>query len=122
MKEGSYSEHDIGNLQVIIGFCEDIEYLVKLHGSDEMDFKDNISLQYSCVFSIIQIGEHIKRLSLKLKDEHPEIDWKGVAGLRDKIVHRYGNIDISWVRHSVLNDVPFLENVCRNILKSYLMC
>jgi uncharacterized protein with HEPN domain len=83
--ERSCSKRDIENLRVIIGFCDDIEHLVDIHGSDERDFKGNISLQYSCVFSIIQIGEHVKRLSSELKKEYPEIDWKGVAGLRDKL-------------------------------------
>jgi uncharacterized protein with HEPN domain len=99
-----------------MGFCEDIEYLIRVHGSGESDFKDNISLQYSCVFSITQIGEHVKRLSQELKDKYPEINWKGVAGLRDKIAHQYGTIDVSWVRSSALNEIPVLKNVCRKIL------
>ncbi|MDR1690799.1 MAG: DUF86 domain-containing protein [Candidatus Methanoplasma sp.] len=104
------------NIRVIVKYCEDLEYLTKVHGSDEDDFQENISLQYSCVFSLEQIGEHIKRLSSVLKDAHPEVDWRGASGMRDKIAHRYDSMDLSWIRLTILNDIPILENVCRNIL------
>ena len=44
------------------------------------------------------------------------MDWKGLAGLRDKIAHAYGEIDIGMIRKTVLDEIPFLEEVCRNIL------
>ncbi|MCL2145582.1 MAG: DUF86 domain-containing protein [Methanomassiliicoccaceae archaeon] len=87
-----------------------------LHGSDETDFQENISLQYSSVFALEQIGEHIKRLSSELRDAHPEVDWKGASGLRDRIAHQYENIDLSWIRFTVLDEIPVLEKACRNIL------
>jgi len=113
----SYSRRDIDNIQIIVKYCEDIDYFIKLYGSDEEDFTANLSLQYGCVFSLEQIGEHIKHLSSELKDEHPEINWRGATGLRDKIAHQYGSIDPSWIRFTVLNDVPHLKNACQKILE-----
>jgi uncharacterized protein with HEPN domain len=115
MTEKSCSKREIGNLHVIIGYCEDIRHLTQLHGSAESDFHDNISLQYSCVFSLIQIGEAIKKLPNELRDGNKEVDWKGLAGLRDKIAHAYGEIDVSMIRMTVLDEIPFLEKVCRNM-------
>jgi len=112
----SCSKREVGNLQVIIGYCEDINHLTLLHGSSESDFHENISLQYSCVFSLIQIGEAIKRLPSELRDENKEVDWKGLAGLRDKIAHAYGEVDIGMIRTTVLDEVPFLEKICRNLI------
>lgn len=40
-----------------------------------------------------------------------------MAGLRDKIVHNYGSIDLSWIRASVTDEVPVLKAVCEKILK-----
>ena len=113
----SCSKRDVENLRIIIGFCRDIELLTEIHGRSEKDFRENISLQYGCVFSLEQIGEHVKRLSSGLKDKYSETDWKGVAGLRDRIVHSYGSIDLSWIRSSVMEEVPILEAVCETILK-----
>jgi len=103
-------------MQAIIKYCEDIEYLICLHGSDEGDFYDNISLQYGCAFSLIQIGEHTKRLSAEFKDAHPEVDWKGVAAMRDFTVHNYPKIHIPRLRSTALEEVPSLERACLDIL------
>ena len=117
MTEELCSKHDVENLRIIIGFCKDIKLLTELHGQSETAFRENISLQYGCVFSLEQIGEHVKRLSSELKNKYSETDWKGVAGLRDKIVHNYGSIDLSWIRASVTDEVPVLKTVCEKILK-----
>jgi len=116
MTERSFSKRDVGDLQVIVGYCEDISHLTQLHGSAESDFHDNISLQYSCVFSLIQIGEAIKRLPYELRDETGAVDWKGLAGLRDKIAHAYGEIDTDMIRRTVLDEIPVLEKVCRSMI------
>ena len=93
-----------------------MEHLVDIHGSDEEDFQDNISLQYGCAFSLIQIGEHIKRLSSELKDASPEIDWKGLAGMRDITAHNYPKVNIPRMRLTVLNEIPSLKGSCQDIL------
>ena len=116
MTERSCSKHDIGDMQIIIGYCEDISHLTQLHGPPESDFRENISLQYSCVFSIIQIGEAIKRLPYRIRDENKEVDRKGLAGLRDRIAHKYGEIDVTMIRKTVLDEIPFLEKVCRSMI------
>ena len=68
MTERSYSRRDTEQLQIILKYCEDIREFIGLYGSDEEDFCDTLPLQYSCVFALIQIGEHVKRLSSELKD------------------------------------------------------
>lgn len=115
----SYSKRDVENLRAILKFCEDIEYFVQLYGSDEIAFQEDLALQYSCVFSLMQIGEHVKRLSSELKDEHPEIDWKNAAGMRDFIAHNYANIDIPRVRSTVIGKIPSLRDVCQLILDGF---
>ena len=115
----SYSKRDAEHLQIMIKYCNDIEDFVNIYGSDEEDFSDKLPLQYSCVFALIQIGEYSKRLSSELKDEHPEIDWKNVAGMRDFIVHNYMSVNISRIRSTVLDKIPSLGEKCRSILSSH---
>lgn len=115
MTAGSYSKRDLENIEVILGYCDDIAYMVQMRGSDEEDFND-IFLQYGCVFSLIQIGEYAKRLSSEIKEEHSEVDWSSAAGMRDFVVHNYSDVDVSLVRYTVLNKIPRLGEVCRSIL------
>jgi uncharacterized protein with HEPN domain len=65
---------------------------------------------------MIQMGQCVKDISPELKEKYPEVDWKGVAGFRDKMAHGYASINISRFRHTVLNYVPPLMNSCRDIL------
>jgi uncharacterized protein with HEPN domain len=83
---------------------------------DESDLESDLLLQYGYVFSLTRIGEYVKRISMELKSEHPEIDWKGLTGLRDIIVHNYEGIDIFRVRSVLMNEMPPLKNKCLFIL------
>jgi uncharacterized protein with HEPN domain len=116
--ERSYSKRDIENLQAIIKYCGDIEELITLHGSDEEDFQENLSLQYSCAFSLIQIGEHVKRLSDIIRDAHKEVDWRGAAAMRDFTAHNYMRINIPRMRTTLLEEVPLLKKECIIILEN----
>jgi uncharacterized protein with HEPN domain len=104
------------HLSAILKRCEEIEHFAEVHGSDAQDIEDDILLQYGYVFSLTRIGEHVKRLSAELRKEYPDIDWKGLAGLRDIIVHNYESIDIFRVRSVILDEIPSLKDKCLYIL------
>jgi len=55
------------------------------------------------------IGEAVKKLSPELKDRHPEIPWKDVAGTRDKLIHDYFGVDLDAVWATANKDVPRLK-------------
>src|SRR5260221_14531233 len=54
------------------------------------------------------IGEATKRLSKEFRDEHPEIPWKEMAGMRDKVIHRYDELDFEKIWKVVQNYIPVL--------------
>jgi len=47
-----------------------------------------------------------KNLSPALKERYPNIPWKDIAGMRDKLVHQYFGVDISAVWETVTQDLP----------------
>ena len=116
MTESSCSKRDTDRLTAIVKFCEDIRYLIQLHGSDERDFRENNSLRSSCLFCMMQIGEYVKRLSSGLKSAHSEIDWRGAAGMVDIIANRCIDMNISRIRPVIMEKIPDLERKCRSIL------
>ena len=51
----------------------------------------------------------MKRLSAEFRSRHPEIPWHRIAGMRDRLIHRYGNIDYGEVWKTASIDVPLLS-------------
>lgn len=55
------------------------------------------------------IGEATKNLSAPLKGRHPEIAWRDIAGMRDKVIHRYFEINWQIVWSVIIDDLPAIE-------------
>jgi uncharacterized protein with HEPN domain len=63
------------------------------------------------------IGEATKCLSIPFKDAHPNISWKPIAGMRDKLVHDYFGVDLRLVWDVVERDLPTLMLKVAQILE-----
>lgn len=72
--------------------------------------------QRAIVRSIEIIGEATKNISEALKEQHPEIPWRLIAGSRDKLIHAYFEVDWRIVWNILENEVPALEQGVRAIL------
>jgi len=70
--------------------------------------------------NLIALGETVKGLDKlthsELLPQYPEIYWKGVMGMRDKISHHYFEIDTDVVFKTIQEDVPQLANVVARII------
>ena len=62
------------------------------------------------MFRLIQISENARKLSDKYKERHSVIPWTAISGLRNRIVHDYGNVDFSIVYDTLKSDIPELMN------------
>ncbi len=72
--------------------------------------------QRAVVRSIEIIGEATKNISGPLKEQHPEIPWRLIAGSRDKLIHAYFEVDWRIVWNILQNEVPALEQGVQAIL------
>lgn len=70
---------------------------------------------YAVVRSLEVLGEAAKRVSPEFKASHPEIAWKQIAGLRDKLIHDYGNVDLVRVWNIVESDLARLVPALRKL-------
>lgn len=64
--------------------------------------------QSAVLHQLLVLGEATKRLSPPFRDQHPEIPWRAIAGMRDKVIHGYGAVDLDAVWQTVSVDVPHL--------------
>lgn len=62
------------------------------------------------------IGEAVKKLPEDLRAQHPSLEWKKMAGLRDILIHEYFGLDSDIVWDIVKNKVPTLNQAVRAML------
>lgn len=94
----------------------DLAFIIK-HTSaltlTELD--QNEILLDSVMFRLIQISENSDKLTDDFKAYHSSIPWRAVKGLRNRIVHEYGNVDLTVVYDTVKNDIPQLLEELKTI-------
>ena len=87
-------------------------------GHNNEDFLRSHPRQDGVIRQIEVIGEAVKKLSPELKGRHPEIPWKDVAGMRDKLIHDYFGLDLDAVWDTIEKDIPWLKDKIRAIIET----
>lgn len=88
---------------------KDLSFIIShMQGVDANKLKDDEVLQDSMMFRLIQVFENSQKLSEEFKTEHTSIPWMEIKGLRNRIVHEYGSVDVGIVYDTLQNDIPVL--------------
>jgi len=91
-----------------------------------MDFVKNISYEEfiqddKTVFAVVRaleiIGEAAKNIPDDIRKNYPEIPWKDMAGMRDKVIHEYFGVKLSIVWRAVKEEIPPLKPIFEKILR-----
>ena len=72
-------------------------------------FQADPTLQRAFVRSLEIIGEATRKLPEHFRAKHPEIDWRGMAGMRSRLIHDYFGVDYELVWDVVENKIPELR-------------
>ncbi len=80
-------------------------------GIDKEVFLDDLKTQSAILHQLLLLGEATKRLSLEFRSAHPHIPWSKMAGMRDKLIHDYDEVDLDEIWKTVTTDIPKLLTV-----------
>jgi uncharacterized protein with HEPN domain len=60
------------------------------------------------IHQLLIVGEAVKRTSPEFRSRYPEVPWKGMAGMRDRLIHEYDEVDLNEVWKTVRLSLPRL--------------
>lgn len=108
----------VSPLDYLRHILDEAKYLMdRMEGLSKNAFLHDETLKRAFVRSIEIIGEAAKRVSVELKEKYPQLQWRAMAGMRDKLVHDYLGIDYDIVWDVVTNKLPRLRSNIEQILQ-----
>ena len=81
------------------------------------EFVKNEDVQDIAMFNLIQISENAKKLSSEYKEANSNIPWNDIYGLRNRIVHDYGNVLLDTIYYTLIDDIPELAVIISKCFK-----
>lgn len=82
-------------------------------------FEEDFRINFAVVRALEIIGEATKRLPIDVRERYPDIPWRGMAGMRDRIAHGYDRVDLQIVWDVVKVDIPRIKPQIKQILRDY---
>ena len=108
-------DKDINVINHIIEYIENALNTYKRFGSDFNIFVLDKDYFNSVCMSLLQIGELAHHLSPEFTESHADIPWRNIIGLRNVVVHGYGQLDAETVWATLTIDLPGLYQKCKTI-------
>jgi uncharacterized protein with HEPN domain len=95
------------NILKIESFTADIDFA---------NFEADDMRAYATIRALEIIGEAVKQVPQDIRDQYPDIPWRSVARMRDKLIHHYFGVDLAVVWNTVKHDIPPLKKTVKQIL------
>jgi len=107
------------SLEYLRHILDETAYLAdRAKGLSKDEFMQDETLKRAFVRSIEVIGEAAKKVSAELRQKYSHIDWRAMAGMRDRLIHYYFGIDYDIVWDVVTNKVPVLQQEIQQIIQT----
>jgi uncharacterized protein with HEPN domain len=79
------------------------------------EFENDELIQDAVIRNIEIIREATKNLSKEFRKIHPNVPWRAMSGMRDKLIHDYVGIDFDVVWENIKEDMPILEDTLKDL-------
>ena len=99
----------------IIEHIENVYDAQKRFGNEYIIFASDKDYFNSVCMSLLQIGELAHHLTTEFTSAHAGIPWKNIIGLRNVVVHGYGQLDKETIWSTLTDDLPDLYQKCKAI-------
>ena len=93
-------------IEKVINYAEKI--INYSNGKNYESFSNDTMLVEACVFNLSQIGELVRHLDRDFIEQHSDIPWAQMRGLRNRIIHDYEGVNLMLVWEIIKYDIPTL--------------
>ncbi|MDR3278174.1 MAG: DUF86 domain-containing protein [Oscillospiraceae bacterium] len=104
-------------LKKIIQYAGEADYTISEMSLTLEKFTDNIIAKNAIAMCILQIGELAANLTLEFTLAHRGIPWRAIKDMRNRAAHGYGEMDVSKIWVTAVEDLPELRAFCERVLE-----
>ena len=87
-----------------------------IRGSTFDEFDDNRMLSEAVIRCLEVIGEAVKMVPPDMRERHPRVPWRDIAGLRDVLIHAYFGLEMESVWEAAHDEIPGLLPQIREVI------
>ena len=88
-----------------------------IEGLDFNQFKDDDKTSSAVIRKFEIIGEATKNIPEDLRKQYPQIPWKDITGMRDKLIHAYSEVDLKLVWTTIHQRLPKLKSIVDKLIE-----
>lgn len=87
-----------------------------IKGMSYEEFSKDEKTQFALIRAIEIIGEASKKVNIQIKEAYPEIPWREISGMRDKLIHDYFGVNIEVVWKTGKEDLKSLKKLIKGVI------
>jgi uncharacterized protein with HEPN domain len=87
-----------------------------VEGMSYEQFENDLRTHYAVTRALEIVGEATRRLADSFRERYPDVPWRDMAGMRDRIIHGYDNVKLRIVWDVVKRDIPQVRPLIEQIL------
>ncbi len=99
---------------ILDAIVDTVEFVKDMSFEDFLHDKKTVN---AVIRSLEVIGEASKNVPQSLRDQYPDVPWKKMAGMRDKLIHEYFGVDLEVLWQTIKQDLPSVKPLIEKVIK-----
>ena len=104
-------------LDYLRDILENAEKALKfIEGMTETEFHRDEKTIFAVVRALEVVGEATKKIPKRVREKYPQVAWREIGGMRDKLIHDYFGVNLGVIWKTVTEDIPKLIPLLKQVI------